>query len=74
MDEKILNLLSDINNRLNKMDERFDKMDERLDKIEENIEIIKEHAEISRVTINNVSEFAEEASHVLDISYPVHVK
>ena len=59
MTEVIDNKLEPINNRLGKIDDRIDKIEERLDSIDEQLEEIKEDAKVTRVTVNEISNWVE---------------
>lgn len=78
MDEKILNILtqmqenmiqmqndiSQINNRLDKVDSRLDKMDERLDAIQED-------TQITRTAVNSLIKWADCVGTETKIDFPI---
>lgn len=78
MDEKILNILtqmqndiSQINNRLDKVDSRLDKMDSRLDKMDERLDAIQEDTQITRAAVNSLIEWADCVGIETKIDFPI---
>lgn len=62
-EEKILQLLGEMNGR-------FDRVEARLGKIENDLDELKEHAAITREACNTLVEWTEHASAVVQVPYP----
>lgn len=69
-EEKILQVLGEMNSRLTNIETRLDKVDERLDKIEEDIAVLKEDSAITREACNTLVEWTDHASAVVQVPYP----
>jgi len=68
MDEKIIEMLSAIQNDLSSMKIQID---ERFSKLESELAEIKEDTEITRSAVNSLCEWAEAASDVIGVRFPV---
>jgi len=53
--------------RFDGIDNRLDGIDERLDRIEDDLAEVREHAEITRYATNQLGDWADNASHALNI-------
>ena len=69
-EEKILQVLGEMNSRLTTIETRLGKVDERLDKIEDDIATLKEDSAITREACNNLVEWTDHASAVVQVPYP----
>lgn len=69
-EEKILQVLGEMNSRLTNIETRLDKVDERLDKIEDDIATLKEDSAITREACNTLVEWTDHASAVVQVPYP----
>ncbi|WP_283609682.1 hypothetical protein [Faecalispora anaeroviscerum] len=58
----IHNRLDSMDGRLDSMDGRLDSMDSRLNKLQEDVEILKEDAKVTRVAVNQLLDWADDAS------------
>lgn len=69
-EEKILQVLGEMNSRLTTIETRLGKVDERLDKIEDDISTLKEDSAITREACNTLVEWTDHASAVVQVPYP----
>lgn len=69
-EEKILQVLGEMNSRLTTIETRLDKVDERLNKIEDDISTLKEDSAITREACNTLVEWTDHASAVVQVPYP----
>lgn len=69
-EEKILQVLGEMNSRLTTIETRLGKVDERLDKIEDDIATLKEDSAITREACNTLVEWTDHASAVVQVPYP----
>ena len=76
-EEKILQVLGEMNSSLTNIETRLDKVDERLNKIEddistlkEDVSTLKEDSAITREACNTLVEWTDHASAVVQVPYP----
>lgn len=69
-EEKILQMLGEMNGRFDRIETRLDGIETRLDKIENDLEEVKENATITREACNTLIEWTEHASAVVQVPYP----
>ncbi len=54
--------LKPVNDQMNSMEKRLGSIDERLDKMQNGIEILKDDSKVTRNAVNNLLDWAEDAS------------
>ena len=69
-EEKILELLEQMNGRLDKMDGRLDKLEKDVVALKENVEVIKEDTEITRYATNTLLDWAEQRQ--IEVKIPLY--
>ena len=72
MDEKILEILTQMQAELVSINKRLTNVESDLASVKDEISSIKEDTEITRTAVNTLVEWVDQASDVLDIRYPVN--
>ncbi|HCC02321.1 MAG TPA: hypothetical protein DEP60_06425 [Ruminococcaceae bacterium] len=63
LDEKDLQAIAQLmDSKLKPVNERLDSIDERLDKMQDGIETLKDDSKVTRNAVNNLLDWAEDAS------------